>query len=135
MTSGMDFYQRQQFDFLLQTATERFVARLEERHRGPEAAAAALRSDPIATKGAIDEFVAAVFADFLLDNADGAAFVLRSLPQRPIAAHRDAIVATVTVEESLTALARGLFGELLLVKTVEALDQHARYQAVGPVAP
>ena len=84
----MDLYSRQQFDFLLQTATERFVARLEERHRGPEAAAVALRSDPTAA----------------------------------------------TVEEALAALARGLFAELLLTKTVEALDQHAGYQAVGTVA-
>jgi hypothetical protein len=130
----MDLYSRQQFDFLLQTATERFVARLEERHRGPEAAAVALRSDPAAAKRSIDEFVAAVFADFLLTNADGAAFVLRSVPQRPIAAHRDALAAATTVEEALAALARGLFAELLLTKTVEALDQHAGYQAVGTVA-
>lgn len=130
----MDLHQRQQFDFLLQTATERWVARLEERHRGPDAAIAALRADPAAAKRSIDEFVAAVFADFLLDDADGAAFVLRSVPQRPIAAHRDAIAAAATVEEAVTALARGLFAELLLTKTVEALDQHAGYQAVTPVA-
>lgn len=36
----MDPHQRQQVDFLLQTATERFVARLEERHRGTDAALA-----------------------------------------------------------------------------------------------
>jgi hypothetical protein len=129
----MDLHERQQFDFLLQTATERFVARLEERHRGPEAAAAALRADPAAAKAAVDEFVSAVTADFLLDNADGAAFVLRALPRRPIAAHRAAVAAAATVEDALGALARGLFAELLLAKAIEALDQHAGYPAVRPV--
>ena len=42
----MDLHQRQQFDFLLLTATERFVARLEERHRGAAAALAALTAAP-----------------------------------------------------------------------------------------
>lgn len=130
----MDLHQRQQFDFLLQTATERFVARLEERHRGTDAAFAALRSDPAATTAAVNEFVAAIFADFLLDNADGSAFVLRSLPKRSIVAQRSAMTAAATVEEALAALARGLFAEILLLKTLEALAQNAGYQAVGPAA-
>jgi len=128
----MDLHQRQQFDFLLQTATERFVARLEERHRGTDAALVALRGDPAATTAAVDEFVAAIFADFLLDDADGAAFVLRSLPKRPIVAHRAALATSATVEEALAGLARGLFAEILLLKTHEALEQNAGYQAVGP---
>jgi hypothetical protein len=128
----MDLHQRQQFDFLLQTATERFVARLEERHRGTDAALAALRGDPAATTVAVNEFVAAIFADFLLDDADGAAFVLRSLPKRPIVAHRSTLAAAATVEEALATLARGLFAEILLLKTLEALEQNAGYQAVGP---
>ena len=130
----MDLHQRQQFDFLLQTATERFVARLEERHRGTDAALAVLRGAPAATTAAVDEFVAAIFADFLLDNADGAAFVLRSLPKRSIVAHRGAVAGSATVEEALAALARGLFAELLLLKSLEALQQHSGYQAVGPAA-
>lgn len=128
----MDLHQRQQFDFLLQTATERFVARLEERHRGTDAALAALRGDPAATTAAVNEFVAAIFADFLLDDADGAAFVLRSLPKRSIVAHRTAVNSASTVEEALRTLARGLFAEILLLKTLEALEQNAGYQAVGP---
>lgn len=130
----MDLHQRQQFDFLLQTATERFVARLEERHRGTAAALAALRGDPTATTAAVSEFVAAVFADFLLDNPDGSAFVLRALPKRPIVAHRGSLAAAATVEDALASLARGLFAEILLLKTLEALEQHAGYQAVGPAA-
>ena len=42
----MDLHQRQQFDFLLQTATERFVARLEERFRDAEPALVKLRAEP-----------------------------------------------------------------------------------------
>ena len=130
----MDLHQRQQFDFLLQTATERFVARLEERHRGTATALVALRGDPAATTTAVNEFVAAVFVDFLLDNADGAAFVLRALPKRSIVAHRSGLAAAATAEEARATLARGLFAEILLLKTLEALEQHAGYQAVGPAA-
>lgn len=102
--------------------------RLEERHRGPEPALAALRADP--TAAGLPEFVTAVFQDFLLDNADGAAFVLRSLPRRPVASHRAAFDAAGTVGEMLLLLASSLFAELLLAKTIEVLEQHAGYQAV-----
>jgi hypothetical protein len=126
----MELHQRQQFDFLLQTATERFVARLEERHRGAEAALVKLRAAPDAAGVWRGEFVAAVFQDFLLDNADGAAFVLRALPKRSIEDHRAAVQAADTVEAVLLTLAAGLFGELLLTKSIEALEQHAGYQPV-----
>ena len=126
----MDLHQRQQFDVLLQTATERFVARLEERHRGAEAALVKLRAAPAAEGIWLDDFTAVIFQDFLLDNADGAAFVLRSLPKRPIEGHRAAIRDADTVEAVLVALAKGLFGDLLLRKSLEALEQHAGYQSV-----
>lgn len=126
----MDLHQRQQFDFLLQTATERFVARLEERHRGAEAALVKLKSAPDAEGVWRGEFVAAVFQDFLLDNADGAAFVLRALPRRSIDDQRAALQAADTVEAVLLTLATGLFGELLFKKSIEALEQHAGYQPV-----
>ena len=102
--------------------------RLEERHRGPEPALAALRADP--TAAGLSDFVTAIFQDFLLDNADGAAFVLRNLPRRPVAAHRDAVAGAATVESLLLALAKALFSELLLLKATEALGQHVGYQAV-----
>jgi hypothetical protein len=130
----MDLHQRQQFDFLLQTATERFVVRLEERHRGTEAALAALRDDPAAATARVAEFVVAIFQDFLLDNADGGAFVVRALPKRSIAAHRAGIAAAATAEDLLMAVARGLFAEVLLTKTLESLEQRGGYQAVGPGA-
>jgi hypothetical protein len=130
----MDLHQRHQFDVLLQTATERFVARLEERHRGADAALSALRDDPAAATARVAEFVAAIFQDFLLDNADGGAFILRSLPKRSIAAHRHAIATAVTAENLLVAVAQGLFAEVLLTKTLESLEQHGGYQAVGPGA-
>jgi hypothetical protein len=131
----MDLHQRQQFDFLLQTAAERFVARMEERYRGAQPALEALRADPTATTAALATFVAAIFRDFLLDDADGAAFVLRAVPRRSIAAHRAALADTATVEDLMAALARGLFAELLLTKTLESLEQRAGYEAVQPVPP
>ena len=129
----MDLHQRQQFDFLLLTATERFVTRLEERHRGAAAALAALTALTAAPEGEgvwRGEFVDAIFQDFLLDNADGAAFVLRSLRTRPLGPHRGVCADAGSVEDLLVALAKALFAELLLAKAVEALEQHAGYQAV-----
>lgn len=102
--------------------------RLEERHRGPEPALAALRADPAAA--GLDEFVRAIFQDFLLDNADGAAFVLRSLPKRAVAPHREATSGAGTVEKLLLVLAQSLFAELLLAKATEGLEQHVGYQTI-----
>ena len=124
----MDLYQRQQFDMLLQTATERFVARLEERHRGAEPALARLAAD---TQGVwVGEFVEALFEDCLLNSIDGACFVLRSLARRPLEPHRGRIAVSGTVEELTLCVAKSLFGETLLRKTIEALEQHVRYQPV-----
>lgn len=120
----MDLHERQQFDVLLQTAAERLVARLEERHRGPEPALVRLRGDP----GAVALFVDAVFADFLLDDADGACFVLRALAGRPagdVAAEPGDTVATL-----LVATAKRLFAGLLTGKAEELLEQHSGYQSV-----
>ena len=122
----MDLHQRQQFDFLLQTATERFATRLEERHRGAQAALALLEQDPHAEGVALRAFVAAVFEDFLLTSADGACFVLRAVPQRKLSS----TPAGSTVEGLLQGLAPAVFAELLLQKTIETLGQHAAYQSV-----
>jgi len=126
----MDLHQRQQFDFLLQTATERFVARLEERWRGAESAIEKLRGEPDGEGVWLGTFVDAIFQDFLLDNVDGSCFVLRSLPRRSIESQRSALAAAGTVEQGVAALARGLFAELLLQKAAEALEQHSGYQSV-----
>ena len=126
----MDLHQRQQFDFLLQNATERVVARMEERCRGADAALARLRDDSEAARTSLGDFVAALFLDFLLDNIDGACFVLRSLPRRSIELQRPALQRAGTTEEAMVALARGMFGELLLARALEALEQRAGYQPV-----
>lgn len=126
----MDLHERQQFDHLLQTATERFVARIEERHRGAEGAIAKLKAAPEGEGVWRGGFVDAIFQDFLLDNADGAAFLLRALPKLAIDGQRAALQEAATVEEALLSLAKGLFGELLLRKSIEALEQHSGYQPV-----
>jgi hypothetical protein len=126
----MDLHQRQQFDFLLQTATERFVARLEERFRGAETALATLRCSPNGEGVWLGGFVDAIFQDFVLDNVDGSCFVLRSLPKRSIESQKETFSTAGTVEQGVAALARGLFAELLLQKSVESLEQHSGYQSV-----
>ncbi len=121
----MDLYQKQQFGFFLQTATERYVARLEERFRGAEGALEVVKQ--ISGDGEVGsrEFVDAVFEDFLLNNVEGACFILQSLPQRTVEPHRPG-----TVEVTLIEMAKSLFEELLLQKTIESLEQHSGYQSI-----
>lgn len=121
----MDLYKKQQFGFLLQTATERYVARLEERFRGADPALVKLNEDPNAEGVWLNEFTDAVFEDFLLGNVDGACFVLQALAKR----HIDAVAAG-NVEAILVGMAKKLFAELLLQKTIESLEQHSGYQSV-----
>jgi hypothetical protein len=121
----MELYERQQFDFFLQTATERFVERLEQRFRGANDALAALAAEPESDAVWLHGFVDAVFEDFLLTNVDGACFILRALPRRPLE-----IAHAGTVESLLMSLAKQQFKVLLLSKTREALEQHSGYQPV-----
>lgn len=120
----MDLYQKQQFGFLLQTATERFAARLEERFRGADQALKLLQENPEADGVWLTDFTAAVFEDFLLNNIAGACFVLQALAARPMRPQEGGAVETV-----LVTLAKQLFAELLLQKSIESLEQHSSYQS------
>ena len=121
----MDLYKQQQFGFFLQTATERYVARLEERFRGADGALKILKQDPNAEGVWLDGFTDAVFEDFLLNTVEGSCFVLQALPTRKIGA-----VERASVEAILIHMAKKLFAELLLQKTIESLEQHSGYQSV-----
>ncbi len=121
----MDLHERQQFDQLLQTAVERYAERLEQRNEGGEKALTRLRADPQAEGVWLNQFVDAFFQDSLLNNTDGAAFVLRALPKRTIAAP-----ATGSVEAMLRAMAASAFGALLQRKTEEELERRVSFQAV-----
>ena len=103
----MDLHERQQFDFLLYTAVERFVERVEQ--IGPDRVKA-------------EEFTDAIFGDFLLDNADGACFVLRAL-----AAREAPSLPGGKVVDSLIVMAKAVFCDLLRRKTEENLAQRSRY--------
>jgi hypothetical protein len=118
----MDVHERQQFDFLMATAVERYVERLEQRNEGAVNALARLRQNPEHDGVRLGEFVAAVLADFLLDNADGACFVLRAVPRRTLEAQPPAPVG-----ETLRAMAAAAFAQLLRQKTEEMLEQHTAY--------
>ena len=125
----MDLHERQQFDMLLELATERFAARLEEQQRGAEPALASLQTE--AGRAACTQFVAAFFQDMLLDSADGAAFVLRALPKRPVAGHRESLASAERVDDLMQQLARAVFADLLANKTAEQLQRHAGYMGGG----
>ena len=122
----MDLYQRQQFDFMLATASERLCARLQERFRGIEAALDQIQTDPKGGAIGLGHFVDAFFDDFLLNNIEGACFVLQALGRR-----RWLETAGGSVEEVLIAEAKQLFSNLLLAKVTEMLEQYSRYQSVA----
>jgi hypothetical protein len=121
----MDAHARQQFDFLLNAAIERFVERCEQRCGGPVPALARLRDDPNAEGVWVDEFVQALFRDFLLDSADGAAFVLQALARRPV----PVITAPAnSIGDFMQRLAEQAFAQVLARKTEEALEQRLAFQ-------
>ena len=124
----MELHQRQQFDFLLMTAAERFVDRLIQRNQGPAQALERLREQPNGPGVWLDDFVDALFQDFLLDNPAGACFVLQALAKRRLS---DPLPQADKVETLLQALARQLFGELLRSKVTEMLEQEALFTG-GP---
>lgn len=121
----MDAHARQQFDFLLNAAIERFVERCEQRCGGPVPALARLRDDPNSDGVWTDEFVQALFADFLLDNPAGAAFVLQALVRRPLP-----VVTTpaANIGDWMQRVAQQAFAVVLANKTEEALEQRVAFQ-------
>lgn len=121
----MDLYAQQQFGFFLQTATERYVMRLEERFRGAEPALARARQAPDEFRAGLRQFTDAVFEDFLLNNLAGACFVLQGMAQRQVESAPAGSVESVLVEMS-----KELFTDLLENKSVEMLEQHASYQSI-----
>lgn len=121
----MDAHARQQFDFLLNAAIERFVERCEQRCGGPVPALARLRDDPNSEGVWTDEFVQALFTDFLLDNPAGAAFVLEALVRRPLP-----VVTTpaANIGDWMLRVAQQAFAVVLANKAEEALEQRVAFQ-------
>ncbi len=118
----MEPYERQQFDFFLMTAVNRFQERITQRNEGGAQALERLRNDPDGEGVWLHQFVDALFQDFLLDNLEGACFVLRALPKRKTSAPNSA-----PVEQMLGQMARTVFTDLLKSKTEEALEQTLMY--------
>lgn len=113
----MELHEQAQFDFLLNTAAERFVERLVQRTGGLEAGLAALRADPQGEGVWLDEFVRAVLRDFLLDNTAGAAFVLGNCERRRLRGDHDGTVAEVLHELAVRA-----FADVLCVKVDQGIE-------------
>lgn len=123
----MEHYERQQFDFLLQTAVERYVERLEQRNQGPTRSLELLRGNREGEGIWMSQFVENIFDDFLLNSDGGAAFVLRALANRKTPALPSK--PGQTVEQFLIACAQAAFAELFLQKTIECLEQHSSFEA------
>lgn len=129
-------YERQQFEFLLQTGVERFVERSEQRFRGAARALEQWKQDPELLSTWLSGFCDAIFEDFLLNNVDGACFVLRALSKQKVDQEGEQntpqSVATQerSVEAHLIELAKSLFCRLLFNKTLESLELHSSFQAM-----
>lgn len=121
----MNLHEKQYFDFLLATATERFVERIEQRNGGASPALEKLRENPNSPGIWLDDFTAAIFRDFLLDNVEGSAMILCALSRRPNAA-----LPAGNIASTLQLMAQRAFADLLQAKTEELLEQHIGYQAM-----
>ena len=119
----MEYYRRQQFDSMLAISAESFVERIVQRCGGGELALERLRDDPQGSGVWLDEYVDAVFEEWLLTDASGAAFVLEALEKRPVSLTINGRVADV-----LQAMARRVYADLLRDRVTEVLG---RQLAVG----
>jgi hypothetical protein len=114
----MELYQKQQFDFLLMTSAERFAERIVQRCAGQDNALEKIKADRNAEGVWLDQFVEALFEDFLLDNTAGAVFILSALEKRDIE-----FTGGGKIGQVLQTMAKQAFGELLHIKTIESLEQ------------
>ena len=71
----------------------------------------------------LDEFVDAIFQDFLLDNLAGACFVLKAMAKSKI----EAVEVGKNIEATLMAMSKTAFRQILLSKTDEYLEQETMY--------
>jgi hypothetical protein len=126
----MELHQRQQFDLLLSMAVDRFAERLEQRNEGAERARDRLAADPEGEGIWLTEFTQAVLRDALLDNADGAAWVIAALAARPLPTDAVRALAGVTrLGDAAGLLALHTFAALLRDRTDEELTRRASYGA------
>ena len=116
----MEIFLRQQFELMLQDATGNFAERTVYRCGGPDAALAALQSDPESVHRS--EFVSAFFQENLLDNPAGHAFVLQALEGRTVPD-----VAGGKVSDVLARLAEGAFAEVLTTMTSQLIQRNQIY--------
>ena len=118
----MDLHLQQQFDVLLSQSGESFIERVVQRCAGQENALRLLQGDRNSEGVWLDDFVDAVFSDWCLDNADGAAFVLSVLKRRPLALDADG-----TVEQVLIRAAKAVYSDLLYDKVLESMSRASVY--------
>ena len=120
----MDPHEQQQFDFFLLTACDRFIERITQRCAGPENALRQLRDFPEGEGIWLSEFVSNLFTDFLLDNPDGACWVLRALANQKV---NHLPPQGATISHTLVGFARHVFASLLRRRCLESLDRNTLY--------
>ncbi len=116
----MEIHEQQQFGFLLVTAVERYTERLVYRNGGAENALQKARIDWQGEGIWLNQYIEAIFQDFLLNNESGACFILKALAQRSLTM---ADPPQGSVEQILITMAKQAFSELFRQKVEEALEQ------------
>ncbi|MEI7555078.1 hypothetical protein [Candidatus Chlorohelix sp.] len=116
----MEIHEQQQFDFLLVTAVARYTERLAHRNAGAENALQKLRENQQGDGIWLNQYVDAIFQDFLLDNVAGACFILKALSKRNLT---NDITLQGSVEQVLISMAKQVFTELFRQKVEESLEQ------------
>lgn len=115
------------FDLLLMGSQDRLIERATARYEGETLALEKLRDPDQVTQKLVVDFVDAVFCDFGIESVGGACFVLQGLQL-----HRSRVQAFEgSVGEFMIQLAKRLFGELLLKKTIEAFELLVSYDFRG----
>ena len=100
------------------TSAERFAERIIQRCEGQDNALAKIKIDRNTEGVWLDEFVEALFEDFLLNNTGGAVFILSALERRNIE-----FSGKGKIDQILQTMAKQAFGDLLHLKTIESLEQ------------
>ncbi|MEM6287603.1 MAG: hypothetical protein AAF845_10645 [Bacteroidota bacterium] len=121
----MNLHERQHFDALLHLAVERLTERAVQRSQGATGALGQLRDDPDGEGVWLGDFLDAFFAEALLDNPAGAAFVLQALERQTVRLG----AGEARIGDHLQALAKQAFRALLVRKLDESLSQQLAYGA------
>lgn len=118
----MEIHEKHLFDEVLNQAVSRFSERIVQRCQGTENALACLKEDSESEGIWLGKFVENFFAESLLNNSGGAAFILQALEKKKLSGQYEG-----TAGDIMQKMAGELFGELVKKKSIESLERAMAY--------